>query len=115
MNSEVEAHLDAVLIGGWDRREIVLVDYDQEWPERFANNRRAHRGSTGQIPVLTIEKALERTKFRCSEVDVPSHSNAFIHSWRICLSATTDPGPIHDRRSIRLLAARGRRILLTPS
>jgi GrpB-like predicted nucleotidyltransferase (UPF0157 family) len=30
-----DAHLDRVLIGGRERREIVIADYDPAWPERF--------------------------------------------------------------------------------
>lgn len=30
-----DAHLDAVLIGGRERREIVIADYDPDWPRRF--------------------------------------------------------------------------------
>jgi GrpB-like predicted nucleotidyltransferase (UPF0157 family)/ribosomal protein S18 acetylase RimI-like enzyme len=32
---ELEAHLDNVLIGGRERREIVIADYDPAWPRRF--------------------------------------------------------------------------------
>ena len=28
-------HLDTVLIGGRERREIVIADYDAQWPQRF--------------------------------------------------------------------------------
>jgi GrpB-like predicted nucleotidyltransferase (UPF0157 family) len=31
-----EAYLDQVLIGGRERREIVIAEYDPAWPERFA-------------------------------------------------------------------------------
>jgi GrpB-like predicted nucleotidyltransferase (UPF0157 family) len=31
---------DAVLIGGPERRDIVLCDYDPRWPERFSQERR---------------------------------------------------------------------------
>jgi GrpB-like predicted nucleotidyltransferase (UPF0157 family) len=30
-----EAHLDRVLIGGRERRDIVIADYDPGWPRRF--------------------------------------------------------------------------------
>jgi len=34
-----EAYLDRVLIGGRERRQIVLADYDPAWPARFAVER----------------------------------------------------------------------------
>jgi GrpB-like predicted nucleotidyltransferase (UPF0157 family) len=34
-----DAYLDRVLIGGRERREIVIAPYDQAWPERFAVER----------------------------------------------------------------------------
>jgi GrpB-like predicted nucleotidyltransferase (UPF0157 family) len=37
--SEREANLDQVLIGGREKREIVIVDYDPAWPARFALER----------------------------------------------------------------------------
>jgi GrpB-like predicted nucleotidyltransferase (UPF0157 family) len=32
-------YLDAVLVGGRERRPIVIADYDELWPERFAKER----------------------------------------------------------------------------
>lgn len=54
MNSEAEAHLDAVLIGGRERREIVLVDYDPEWPERFGRLTQFIRHAVGS-KALSVE------------------------------------------------------------
>ena len=34
-----DAYLDRVLIGGRERREIVIAAYDPAWPERFAAER----------------------------------------------------------------------------
>jgi GrpB-like predicted nucleotidyltransferase (UPF0157 family)/ribosomal protein S18 acetylase RimI-like enzyme len=34
-----DAYLDTVLIGGRERREIVIADYDHAWPRRFAAER----------------------------------------------------------------------------
>lgn len=34
-----DASLDRVLVGGRERREIVIADYDPAWPERFAAER----------------------------------------------------------------------------
>ena len=34
-----DAYLDAVLIGGRESVDIVVVDYDPDWPQRFANVR----------------------------------------------------------------------------
>ncbi|HET7050712.1 MAG TPA: GNAT family N-acetyltransferase [Solirubrobacteraceae bacterium] len=36
---QLDAHLDTVLIGGRERREIVIADYDPEWPRRFEAER----------------------------------------------------------------------------
>lgn len=35
MTSERDAYLDQVLIGGRERRPIVIVAYDQNWPKQF--------------------------------------------------------------------------------
>jgi GrpB-like predicted nucleotidyltransferase (UPF0157 family)/GNAT superfamily N-acetyltransferase len=32
---QLDAHLDTVLIGGRERREIVIAEYDPQWPGRF--------------------------------------------------------------------------------
>jgi GrpB-like predicted nucleotidyltransferase (UPF0157 family) len=32
---QLDAHLDAVLIGGRERRKIVIAEYDSGWPQRF--------------------------------------------------------------------------------
>jgi hypothetical protein len=32
---QLDAYLDSVLIGGRERREIVIADYDAGWPRRF--------------------------------------------------------------------------------
>jgi GrpB-like predicted nucleotidyltransferase (UPF0157 family) len=36
-SEEQDAHLDAVLIGGTERRAVVIRDYDEAWPERFTD------------------------------------------------------------------------------
>lgn len=36
MKPESDEHLDAVLIGGREERPIVIVEYDSDWPLRFA-------------------------------------------------------------------------------
>ena len=33
------AYLDAVLVGGREQREVVVVDYDAGWPRRFEHER----------------------------------------------------------------------------
>lgn len=35
MNDELDRELDGVLIGGREKREIVIVEYDESWPVRF--------------------------------------------------------------------------------
>lgn len=37
--TEHDGYLDRVLIGGRERREIVVVDYDPAWPQRFEHER----------------------------------------------------------------------------
>jgi hypothetical protein len=37
--SEFDALLDRVLIGGREKRAIVIVDYDPSWPKRFEAQR----------------------------------------------------------------------------
>ena len=34
-----DAYLDRVLVGGRERREIVIADYDERWPVRFSEER----------------------------------------------------------------------------
>jgi GrpB-like predicted nucleotidyltransferase (UPF0157 family)/N-acetylglutamate synthase-like GNAT family acetyltransferase len=36
---QLDAYLDSVLIGGRERREIVIADYDPQWPRRFEAER----------------------------------------------------------------------------
>lgn len=42
------AHLDAVLIGGPEKRAIVLVEYDPNWPTYFENERRRIQNALGE-------------------------------------------------------------------
>ena len=42
-----DAYLDRVLVGGRERREIVIADYDPAWPERFAAERERIRAALG--------------------------------------------------------------------
>jgi GrpB-like predicted nucleotidyltransferase (UPF0157 family) len=44
---ELNAQLDLVLIGGRERRPIVIVDYDPEWPARFERERERIRDALG--------------------------------------------------------------------
>ena len=44
MNRE---ELDAVLVGGLERRPVVLADYDPAWPDRFAAERERIRSALG--------------------------------------------------------------------
>lgn len=37
---ELNAHLDAVLVGGRERAQIVLAEYDTGWPQRFERERK---------------------------------------------------------------------------
>jgi GrpB-like predicted nucleotidyltransferase (UPF0157 family) len=46
-----DAHLDRVLIGGRERREIVIADYDPAWPRRFEAER-------GRIAAALGDRAL---------------------------------------------------------
>ena len=43
-----DAHLDRVLIGGRERREIVIADYDPAWPRRFEAERARIAGALGE-------------------------------------------------------------------
>ncbi len=46
---ELEAHLDNVLIGGRERREIVIADYDPAWPRRFELERARIAAALGDV------------------------------------------------------------------
>lgn len=39
---------DSFLVGGRERRDIVLVDYDPSWPERFEAERTKVEGPWGR-------------------------------------------------------------------
>lgn len=42
-----DEHLDRVLIGGREKREIVILDYDPAWPSRFEHERKRVRQALG--------------------------------------------------------------------
>jgi GrpB-like predicted nucleotidyltransferase (UPF0157 family) len=42
-----DAYLDRVLVGGRERREIVIAGYDPSWPRRFASERERIRAALG--------------------------------------------------------------------
>jgi GrpB-like predicted nucleotidyltransferase (UPF0157 family) len=42
-----DRHLDAVLVGGRERRPIVILDYDPAWPERYESERRRLAAALG--------------------------------------------------------------------
>jgi GrpB-like predicted nucleotidyltransferase (UPF0157 family) len=52
--SERDAYLDQVLIGGREKRQITIVDYDSAWPKRFALERDRIRRALG-TSALRIE------------------------------------------------------------
>jgi GrpB-like predicted nucleotidyltransferase (UPF0157 family) len=47
--SEREAYLDQVLIGGREKRKIVIADYDPTWPIRFERERERIQRALGSI------------------------------------------------------------------
>lgn len=49
-----DAYLDAVLIGGRERVQIVIVDYDPQWPQRFAVERERIQRALGPA-ALSVE------------------------------------------------------------
>jgi GrpB-like predicted nucleotidyltransferase (UPF0157 family) len=51
---EREPHLDQVLVGGREKRAIVIVDYDAAWPARFERERDRVRQALGRA-ALRIE------------------------------------------------------------
>jgi GrpB-like predicted nucleotidyltransferase (UPF0157 family)/GNAT superfamily N-acetyltransferase len=44
-----DAHLDTVLIGGRERHEIVIADYDPAWPRRFDTERERIASALGGV------------------------------------------------------------------
>lgn len=52
--SERAAYLDEVLIGGREKREIVIVDYDSAWPARFERERERIQSALGST-ALRVE------------------------------------------------------------
>jgi GrpB-like predicted nucleotidyltransferase (UPF0157 family) len=68
---DLHAYLEQVLIGGIEPREIVIVDYDPGWPQRFDQQRKRiatalddtalgieHIGSTS-VPGLAAKPIIE--------------------------------------------------------
>ena len=51
---QLDAHLDTVLIGGRERREIVIAEYDPQWPGRFDAERERIGSALGDA-ALRIE------------------------------------------------------------
>lgn len=51
---ERDAYLDQVLVGGRERRRIVIIDYDPAWPARFELERDRVRRALGPV-ALRIE------------------------------------------------------------
>jgi GrpB-like predicted nucleotidyltransferase (UPF0157 family)/GNAT superfamily N-acetyltransferase len=51
---QLDACLDTVLIGGRERREIVIAEYDEAWPERFDAERERIAEALGAV-ALRIE------------------------------------------------------------
>lgn len=52
--SERDAHRDEVLIGGLERRAVVIVAYDPDWPARFAEHRERVQRALGPL-IMRIE------------------------------------------------------------
>ena len=46
---ELDAHLDTVLIGGREQREVVIAAYDPRWPERFQLERERIERALGAV------------------------------------------------------------------
>ena len=51
MKPEADARLDAVLIGGREKRSIVIVDYDPSWTQRFEALAQTIRDAAGEKAV----------------------------------------------------------------
>ena len=49
-----DSYLDAVLIGGRERRPIVIAEYDPSWPRRYERERARIAGALGEL-ALAIE------------------------------------------------------------
>lgn len=47
-SGERDAYLDQVLIGGREKRPIVIAEYDDRWPERFELERERIRRALGE-------------------------------------------------------------------
>jgi GrpB-like predicted nucleotidyltransferase (UPF0157 family) len=51
---ERDEYLDRILVGGREKREIVIADYDPTWPTRFEDERERIRGALGAV-ALRVE------------------------------------------------------------
>jgi GrpB-like predicted nucleotidyltransferase (UPF0157 family) len=78
---QLDAYLDSVLIGGRERREIVIADYDPQWPRRFEAERERiglalgdtallieHIGSTS-VPGLAAKPIIDMTMIVADVLD----------------------------------------------
>jgi GrpB-like predicted nucleotidyltransferase (UPF0157 family) len=54
MDPELRAQLDRVLVGGIEKRRIVIADYDPRWPARFELERERIQTALGAL-ALRIE------------------------------------------------------------
>ena len=45
---DLDDHLDRVLVGGREKRKVLIVDYDPTWPERFEREKARISSALGQ-------------------------------------------------------------------
>jgi GrpB-like predicted nucleotidyltransferase (UPF0157 family) len=48
---ERDAYLDRVLVGGLEKQEIVIAEYDAAWPQRFVEERERVRAALGRAAI----------------------------------------------------------------
>ena len=54
MDPELQAQLDRVLVGGIEKRPIMIVEYDPGWPARFEHERERVKAALGAT-ALAVE------------------------------------------------------------
>lgn len=72
-DDDFDAHLDVVLIGGREEREIEIVAYSDGWPQRFEVERQRIQGALGETARRIEHSARYRPACPADVGSVPRH------------------------------------------
>ena len=100
-----DQYLDRVLIGGRERREIVIADYDPAWPRRFAVERGRIAGALGDH-ALRIE--------HIGSTSVPGLAAKPIVDILVEVARLDDAAPLEQAGYVLRVREDGHRMFRTP-